>query len=174
MRLAPLVLIFRSHRHLSLLPLHPATPWNCADGLQARHHVDLLIGRGPRSRADLRPHAKPSCPGGYAKVTAPPSSSASSRVSVRPVPERSIALMPKNTSHKTIAQVAKTRVAVKPDDLGPRKKSELIKVVRAAVHFGDVPDVRLLIVESLGQAHVEVGRHDRSGKAAQNQTMIRE
>jgi hypothetical protein len=34
--------------------------------------------------------------------------------------------------------------------------------------------VRLLIVESLGQAHVEVGRHDRSGKAAQNQTMIRE
>jgi len=58
---------------------------------------------------------------------------------------------------------------VEPDDLCARKQAEFIEVIWSPVHFGDVPDVRLLVIKRLRQAYVEIGREDRSGQSAQNQ-----
>ena len=51
--------------------------------------------------------------------------------------------------------------AVEPHDLSAIEDIELSKIIRTAVHFGYVADVRPFVVEGPWKADVEVRRKDR-------------
>jgi hypothetical protein len=61
------------------------------------------------------------------------------------------------------------RLSVEPDHLRAREQAEFVEVLRTSIHFGDVADVGLLVIERLRQAYVEIGSEDRSRQSAQNQ-----
>ncbi|EKJ95481.1 hypothetical protein C241_12750 [Bradyrhizobium lupini HPC(L)] len=60
-------------------------------------------------------------------------------------------------------------LAVKPDNLSPCEGVKFVEVVGPAIDFRNMPYMRVLLSERHWQAQIEIGRHNRSGKPAQDE-----